>query len=134
MNGIINFLNLINENWTSITVIIGLCIMLYKKIKDYISKTDDEKVEIAKKQIKEICLRLVSEAEADYMDWSQAGEIKRAQVIQEIYKQYPVLEKVINQDALIDFIDDAIDEALVTLREVIEVNEDSFVITTREDN
>ena len=134
MNGIINFLNLINENWTSITVIIGLCIMLYKKIKDYISKTDDEKVEIAKKQIKEICLRLVSEAEADYMDWSQAGEIKRAQVIQEIYKQYPVLEKVINQDALINFIDDAIDEALVTLREVIEVNENSFVITTREDN
>ena len=128
MNGIINFLNLINDNWTTITVIIGLIIMLYRKITDYLNKSEDEKIEIAKKQIREIALRLVSEAEVDYEDWSQAGEIKRSQVIQEIYKVYPVLEKVVDQEAVIEFIDEAIDDALVTLREVIELNENTFVI------
>lgn len=128
MNGIVNFLNLINDNWTTITVIIGLLIMLYRKVKSYLEKSEEEKIEIAKKQIKEICLRLVSEAEMDYESWEQAGKIKRSQVFQEIYKEYQVLEKVINQEELIAFIDEAIDEALVVLREVIEHNEDTFVI------
>lgn len=128
MNGIVNFLNLINDNWTTITVIIGLLIMLYRKVESYLKKSEEEKIEIAKKQIREICLRLVSEAEMDYESWEQAGEIKRSQVIQEIYKEYPVLEKVINQEELLEFIDEAIDEALVILREVIEHNEDTFVI------
>lgn len=128
MNGIVNFLNLINDNWTTITVIIGLLIMLYRKVESYLKKSEEEKIEIAKKQIKEICLRLVSEAEMDYESWEQAGEIKRSQVIQEIYKEYQVLEKVINQEELLEFIDEAIDEALVILREVIEHNEDTFVI------
>lgn len=128
MNGIVNFLNLINDNWTTITVIIGLLIMLYRKVESYLKKSEEEKIEIAKKQIKEICLRLVSEAEMDYESWEQAGKIKRSQVFQEIYKEYQVLEKVINQEELIAFIDEAIDEALVVLREVIEHNEDTFVI------
>lgn len=128
MNGIVKFLNLINDNWTTITVIIGLLIMLYRKVESYLKKSEEEKIEIAKKQIKEICLRLVSEAEMDYESWEQAGKIKRSQVFQEIYKEYQVLEKVINQEELIAFIDEAIDEALVVLREVIEHNEDAFVI------
>ena len=132
MDGINNFLTLINDNWTSITVCIGLLIMLGNKIKNYMSKTTDEKIEIAKKQIKETCLRLVSEAEMDFEDWNKSGEIKRSQVIQEIFKQHPILEKVADQEELIEFIDETIKKSLVVLREVIEKNE-SFVITTEED-
>jgi hypothetical protein len=133
MKGIENFLFLVNENWTTITVIIGLSIMLYRKVESYLKKSEEEKILIAKQQIKEVVLRLVSEAEADYSDWYQAGSIKRSQVIQEIFKEYPVLEKVVDQESLVKFIDEAINESLVVLREVIEKNEDSFVITTKED-
>lgn len=133
LDGINNFLILIDNHWTSITVCIGLLIMLYRKIESYLKKSEQEKIEIAKKQIREICLKLVSDAETDYDSWNQAGEIKRSQVIDEIYKKYPILEKVVDQEELLEFIDEAIDDALVILREVIETNEDSFVITTKED-
>lgn len=133
LKGINNFLWFINQNWTSIVVCIGLLIMLYRKLEEYISKSEDEKVEIAKKQIKEIILNLVSKAEANYIEWNQAGSIKRSEVIQEIYERYPVLEDVVNQEELIKFIDDAIDEALVTLRKVLENNKDSFALNTKEE-
>lgn len=133
LKGINNFLWFINQNWTSIAVCIGLLIMLYRKLEEYISKSEDEKVEIAKKQIKEIILNLVSKAEANYIEWNKAGSIKRSEVIQEIYERYPLLEDVVNQEELIKFIDDAIDEALVTLRKVIEENKDSFDLNAKEE-
>lgn len=119
MKGIQNFLEFINENYTYIIVIIGLIIMLFKKTKAYLTKSDDEKIEFAKKQIKEIMLRLVTTAELDYENLKSAGSIKRAQVIDELYKQYPVLSKAIDQKEIIKLIDEAIDSALPTLREVL---------------
>lgn len=123
LNGIKNFLELVNDNWTLILVICGLALGLYKKIKDYRSKTTEEKIEIAKAQIKEIILKMVTEAEIDYEEWNKAGSIKRAQVIEQLYEDYPILSKVIDQTTLISWIDEAIDEALVTLREIISENE-----------
>ena len=46
LNGIKNFLQFINDNWTTMTVFIGLALILYRKIRDYLSKSDDEKIEI----------------------------------------------------------------------------------------
>ena len=46
--GIQNFLQIINDNWTTIIVIIGLIVAIVKKAKDYLSKSDEEKIEIAK--------------------------------------------------------------------------------------
>ena len=43
LTGIENFLRLINDNWTTILVIIGLIAGVYKKIQIYIGKTDEEK-------------------------------------------------------------------------------------------
>lgn len=122
MKGINNFLLFINQNWTSIMVCIGLLIMLFRKVSDYLSKSEEEKIEIAKKQIKEVILKAVSTAEEDYESWNKAGQIKRAQVIDEIFKEYPILNKVSNQEELIKFIDSAIDEALVTLNGIIKEN------------
>ena len=44
LDGIKNFLNLINDNWTSIIVIIGLCVVIKNKASDYFKKSDDEKI------------------------------------------------------------------------------------------
>ena len=122
LQGITNFLNFINEHWTSIAVMVGLIILIAKKIKDFMSKSDDEKIQFALSAIRETMLKYVTQAEKDYSDWSKSGSIKRAQVIEQLYKEYPVLSKVVNQEELINQLDDAIDSALPTLRKIIEEN------------
>lgn len=122
LNGVKNFLELINQNWTTIIVIIGLSIAVCKKTKNYFSKSDEEKIEIAKQQVKEIILKLISDAEVDYDEWKKAGSIKRSQVIKDIFIEYPILSKAVNQEDLIKWIDETIDDALVTLREIVKEN------------
>lgn len=122
LKGIQNFLQFINNNWTTIIIIISLLIALYQKIKSFISKSNEEKIEQAKKQIKEICLKLVTDAEIDYENWNQAGSIKRAQVIQKIFIDYPILAKVTDQESLIKWIDDTINNALKELRKIVTEN------------
>lgn len=122
LKGIQNFLQFINNNWTTIIIVISLLIALYQKIKSFISKSNEEKIEQAKKQIKEICLKLVTDAEIDYENWNQAGSIKRAQVIQKIFTDYPILAKVTDQESLIKWIDDTINNALKELRKIVTEN------------
>ena len=111
LNGIKNFLSLINDNWTTILVIVGLALALWKKI------------EIAKKQIAENILKLITQAEKDYAEWENAGGSKRREVSSEIYKEYPIHAKVVKQEKLVKWIDEQIDNALPTLREIIKQNE-----------
>lgn len=117
-----NFLQLINDNWTVIIIIVALIISIARKAKDFFSKSDDEKIEIAKKQIQQTMLKLVTDAETDYLEWKHAGSVKRAQVIEEIFETYPVLSKVTDQEELIKWIDNVIDESLETMRKVFEEN------------
>lgn len=118
-----NFLQLINDNWTVIIIIIGLIIAITQKAKAFFSKSDDEKIEIAKKQIQQTMLKLVTDAETDYLEWKNAGSVKRAQVIEKIFETYPILSKVTNQEELIKWIDEVIDESLETMRNVFEENQ-----------
>lgn len=125
LTGLQNFFNIINDNWTTILVCAGLIVGIVKKAQDYLSKSDDEKIKIAKAQIKQVILKKISDAEVDYEEWNKAGSIKRSQVIAEIYKEYPILSKVVDQTELTKYIDDAIDDALVELRKVIDSNKAS---------
>lgn len=122
LDGIYNFLTFVNDNWTMIFAIIVTILAIAKKAKEYFGKSKEEQIAIAKSQINEIMLRLVTEAECDYREWMQAGEIKRAQVIDEVFAMYPILSKVTNQAEIIAFIDEAIDEALKTMRKIFEEN------------
>lgn len=124
LNGIKNFLEFLNANWTVIAVILGLAVALIQRVKVFIGKTDEEKIQIAKKQIKEIMLKMVSEAELDFEDWNKAGAIKRSQVISQIYEMYPILSKVIDQNELIKWLDMEINTSLQTLEDIIDVNKD----------
>lgn len=123
MEGLQKFLQILNDNWTSILVCAGLIVGIVKKTQDYISKSQEEKIELAKKQIQTTILKMISDAEVDWQEWSKAGSIKRSQVIKQIYDEYPILTKVVDQDALIKYIDEQIDGALDTLREIVKTNE-----------
>ena len=122
LNGIYNFLNFLNEHWTMICAIFVLIAVIGKKAKDFFSKSQEEQVVIAKAQIREIMLMLVTRAEVSYAEWIKAGEIKRSEVIDEVFAMFPILSKVTNQAEIIAFIDDAIDEALKTMRKIFEEN------------
>ena len=124
MTGLKNFLMFVYQNWTLICVCIGLVIGIYQKAKAFFDKSTDEQIAIAKKQIKEIMLKMVSEAEVDYDEWNKAGSIKRSQVIKKIFELYPILSKAIDQQDVVNWIDYQIDSSLETLAEVIKANGD----------
>ena len=119
LTGINNVLMFINDHWTQLTIILGLGTILWKKVRAFLAKSDEEKIQIALKQAREIILDKVTAAEIDYSEWKKSGAIKRAQVLDEIFKQYPILSKVTSQEEIIKKLDEYIDEALKTLREII---------------
>lgn len=133
LTSIQKLLQFVNDNWTSIIIIFGLALSLAVKIKDYIKLSKEEKINIAKQQIKEIMLKLVTDAEEDYFEWVNAGSIKRSQVIEQIFAMYPALSKVANQEELIVWLDDAIDDALKIMRDIFEkqmAEEKEKIVTT----
>lgn len=122
LNGIQNFLQFINDNWTAIIIIIALGLSIALKIKNLFTKDKNGQIEIAKAQIKQIILKLITDAEIDYNDWAKSGSIKRAQVIQQIYTDYPILAKVTDQETLIAWIDTEINNSLKELRKIVAEN------------
>ena len=119
MDGIKNLLQILNDNWTTILVCAGLIVGLVQRTIKYFSKTNEERVEIAKTQIEQSILKMITDAESNYEDWNKAGEVKRSQVIGKIFAQYPILSKVTNQAEIIDWIDREIDNSLKTLENLI---------------
>ena len=95
-----------------------------QKTRSYFSKSNDEKIALAKEQLSQTILKMISDAEIDWKEWSSAGSIKRSQVIKQIYEEYPILSKVLEQDELVKWIDEQIDSALDTLRDVIKKNQE----------
>lgn len=122
LTGIQNFLQFINDNWTAIVIIIALGVSIAIKVKNLFVKDKDGQIEIAKAQIKQIVLKLITDAEVDYNDWQKSGSIKRSQVIQKIYTDYPILAKVTDQDTLIAWIDSEINNSLKELRKIVAEN------------
>ena len=122
LNGIQNFLQFINDNWTAIIIIISLIIAIVQKVRSYFNKSNAEKIEVAKKQISQVVLKLITDAELDYNDLASAGSIKRSQVIQKIFADYPILAKAADQEKIIEFIDEAINSSLKELRKIVAEN------------
>lgn len=122
LNGLYNLLNFVEANWGMIVAICVLAYSIIKKTVAFLHKSQEERLEIAKVQIKETMLKWVSLAECDWRDFQQSGQIKRSQVIDLIFEKYPILSKVTNQEEVIKFLDDAIDDALKTMRKIFEEN------------
>ena len=127
MTAIYNFLTWIENNWIMIVAIATLLFAIYMKAKSAVNKwlemTDEERQKETEEQIKKAkqaianyILSFVAQAE---IDWAEKGlgAIKRAQVIEKIYKDYPILLEVVDQQELMRFIDEHIDQALEIVRE-----------------
>lgn len=123
LNGIQNFLQFVNDNWTSIIIIVSLIVAIVQKVKKYFAKSTEEQIATAKSQISEIVLKLITDAEVDYKDWEKAGSIKRSQVIQKIFDEYPILAKVADQQEVVNWIDEMIDTSLKELRNIVAENQ-----------
>lgn len=123
LNGIQNFLQFVNDNWTSIIIIISLIVAIVQKVKKYFAKSTEEQIATAKSQISEIVLKLITDAEVDYKDWEKAGSIKRSQVIQKIFDEHPILAKVADQQEVVNWIDEMIDTSLKELRNIVAENQ-----------
>ena len=66
---------------------------------------------------------LVTEAEDDYIETKKAGQIKRSQVINQIYEKFPILNRIMEQEEFLDWLDAEIDNALDTLKQIDLKNE-----------
>lgn len=122
MTAIENFLSYLSDNWVMILALIGAAFSIGKMISRYLSLSNEEKVEVAKKLIKEAMLKMITEAEIDFEEWNKSGSIKRSKVIADIYEKYPILSKAASQEEVIAFIDSEINNSLKTLREVLKEN------------
>ncbi len=122
MEGINNFLMILSDNWVSILVCIGIIVGIARKTINFFSKSTDEQIEIAKTQIQQTMLKMITSAEIDFDNWNEAGSIKRSQVIEEIFEKYPVLSKATSQDTILEWIDTEINNSLKTLRDIIKAN------------
>lgn len=135
MKSIQNLLQWLYENWATVVTCLILVFGLYKKASkmyaDWQNATKEERqkqiqeaeqkaINAAREALTSFILALVSKAEVDWESFgSKLGPIKRAQVIYEIYKQYPILEKVADQNELLEYIDTLIDKSLETVREKV---------------
>lgn len=133
-----NFLKFINNNWTTIIIIIGLLIALYEKIMKYLKLSKQEKVETTLKIVKEEMLKRMSDAELEWKGYKDSGQLKKSQVIAEIYQEHPELKKYVNQDELIKMIEHIIDDNMAGMNKVINnidpEKDAKNLITKEEDN
>lgn len=132
MKSLIDLLKWIQDNWASIVTVLVLAFGIYERAKkfwnDWKTKTEEEKkqaeqeafdkaVEVAKKALADYILILVSKAEIDWQsEDGKLGQTKRAQVIEQIYIKYPILEQVQDKTELLAYIDSLITEALKIVR------------------
>ncbi len=123
MESLKNALQYIYDNWSLIVICAGLCIAIYRKVKNWISLSEEAKIKLVKSQLQEIILKYISDAEFEYAEIIQSGSLKRSKVISQIYEDYPIFKKIVDQNKLIKWIDDLIDSALPTLRDMLENNE-----------
>ena len=109
----------LDSAWSIFLVLLGIFIFLYNKITNYMKLTKEQKVEAALKVVKAELLKLMSDAEIEWQDFNKSGEIKKSQVISEIYKKFPFLAEYISQDELIEKIGEMIEEQKAKMDEII---------------
>lgn len=118
MNGIVNFLTFIKENWTTIITILGLLLWIGLKIKDYIKLSKEQKIEMALENAKKVCLSIVKTAEDIF--GSNTGKIKKSYVINELLNKYPILQEVTTREELEQELDKIIEDSLSQMKQILE--------------
>jgi hypothetical protein len=119
MTAIVNLLTLINDNWATIITIIGLSILLGKKVKEYMALSEHDRVNIALKAVRTQLLEIMSEAEIAWDNYKKTGEIKKSKVFQVVYDKFPILKEYCDQDMIISEIEKMIDDLKPQMDKII---------------
>lgn len=117
MESIKRLLQFLNDNWSAIIVILSLIFSIAYKVKSFLEMSKEAKKQAAWDGIKKIILSLVANAETNW--GASTGEIKKSEVIQEIYKLYPQLKDIDDQTSVERGIDAMIEKALWQMKEII---------------
>lgn len=124
MNAINNLIQFLNDNWTLLTAIaagvFGICV----KVKRWLKKSKVERQKAAIEAVRLSMLDLVTNAEKEF--GTGAGVIKRSQVLNKIFEQYPVLAEALNIEDTTSMLDEMIEDALDDLREMLENNTEFY--------
>ena len=119
MTAIVNLLTLINDNWATIITIIGLSILLGKKVKKYMALSEQDRVNIALKAVRTQLLEIMSEAEIAWDNYKKTGEIKKSKVFQVVYDKFPILKEYCDQDMIISEIEKMINDLKPEMDKII---------------
>ena len=109
-------LEFIGENWFFIVIAIAVVIYTADEI---LKRRSKEKVLIAKRLIAISIDAIVAEAEWKFEDYEKSGQFKRSYVIQTIYNKYPALNKVLEQEELLSWIDKLTEDSVARLKATI---------------
>jgi len=123
MNGINNFANLIQGQWTNIVVVIAIVAGLVRSIITYYTMNEEQRVQAALKVISEELMKMMVQAEIQWKDYKKSGELKRSQVIKDIYNQFPFLSRYMDQEKLVQTIYEMIDKQMDNMNELMKKNE-----------
>ena len=102
----------ITNYWSFFILIICLFVIVTETIEKFKGMSEEQRIEALMKLIKELIIKLMADAEINWSEITKSGKIKRAEVISEVYKQYPILSTFKDQEAIIAEIDKMIDEAV----------------------
>lgn len=110
-------LTLITE-YIPVVITILLFILCGAKIGlSYFDRLKEANIDQILEIVKASVLKLMTDAEIDFSSYKKAGEIKKSQVINNIYKQFPILTKYKDQETLQAEISDIIENEMCKIRE-----------------
>jgi len=87
--------------------------------------TEEQRVQSALKVVKEELMRIMCQAEIQWKDYKKSGDLKRSQVIKDIYNQFPFLSKYMDQDKLVKTIYEMIDKQMDNMDNLLNKPEDN---------
>jgi hypothetical protein len=129
MTALLNLITDINNYWTYLVIVIALVVLGTQEIKKYKNLSTQEKIDAALAVVKKEVLKMMSKAEIDWEEYKKSGELKKSQVITDIYTQFPILSEYVNQDELIEKIEALIEEEMGKMNQIIneESSEETYV-------
>lgn len=114
-----NVVNSLSNSLPTIIIVIAIIIGVVRIVIQYSKMTKEERVNAALKVIKEELLKLMSDAEIEWEDYKKSGELKKSQVLKEIYSQFPFLATYIDQDTLVNKLYELIDNEMENMNKII---------------
>lgn len=114
-----NVVNSLSNSLPTIIIVIAIIIGVVRMVIQYSKMTKEERVNTALKVIKEELLKLMSDAEIEWEDYKKSGELKKSQVLKEIYYQFPFLATYIDQDTLVNKLYELIDNEMENMNKII---------------